>query len=270
MNQNDTINRANANMIKRFGSRHKYTITKDDIERVYSRNLFSIEADAKTKKGSPNGYLTGILYLAPSNISGINTCPAASKGCASACLFEAGRGVMYPVFRARVIKTLAFYLDPSRFETAINESIRQLKVKAKNKGMKPVVRLNGTSDILWEKRTKVIQNHPDVQFYDYTKIASRFKTSLPPNYDLTFSLHETNLERAKEVLSLGGRVAVVFRKELPVSFWGAKVVNGDLTDLRFLDAGGVVCGLIAKGPARTDVSGFVQDIESQIETKKVA
>lgn len=270
MNHIDTINKANGNLYKRFKMRHEFPITLDDIERVYSRTLFSIEADAKTTKGSKNGYLTGILYLAPSNISGINTCPSASKGCSEACLFEAGRGVMYPVFRARVIKTLAFYLDPSRFEASINESIRQLKVKAKNKGMIPIVRLNGTSDILWEKRTKVIQSHPDIQFYDYTKIASRFKTVLPPNYDLTFSLHETNKNQALDVLGLGGRVAVVFRDEPPVSFWGVDVVNGDQNDLRFLDAGNVIIGLKAKGPAKTDFSGFVQDIVSQDETKKVA
>jgi hypothetical protein len=265
MNQSDTLNKANGNLFKRFGKRHKHLITLDDIERVYGRNLFSIEADAKTTKGSSNGYLTGILYLAPSNISGINTCPAASKGCAEACLFEAGRGVMYPVFRARVIKTLAFYLDPERFEAALNESIRQLKVKAKNKDMIPIVRLNGTSDILWDKRTKVIQNHPDIQFYDYTKLSARFKGDLPPNYDLTFSLHETNHHLALRVLRSGGRVAVVFRDDLPETYWGFTVIDGDKTDLRFLDPHGVIVGLKAKGPAKSDKSGFVQDIESQFE-----
>lgn len=255
-----TITKANDNLKLKFGSRHDKPITLDCIAKAYTRNTFSIESDAKTSKGSKNGYLTGILYLAPSNISGINTCPAASKGCAAACLFTAGRGVMYPVFRSRVIKTLAFYLDRSKYIQAIDKSINQLKTKAKNKGMRPIVRLNGTSDILWDRITDLMQSHNDTQFYDYTKISSRFNMRIPDNYDLTFSLHETNIKQAKQVLELGGRVAIVFRNELPVSYWNVPVIDGDSTDLRFLDPQGVIIGLKAKGTARKDLSGFVQDI----------
>ena len=129
--------------------------------------------------------------------------------------------------------------------------------------MEPIVRLNGTSDILWEKRTNVIQSHPNIQFYDYTKIVHRFKTVLPLNYDLTYSLHETNHHLILRILREGGRAAVVFRNDLPVSFWGVDVVDGDKTDLRFLDPKGCIVGLKAKGPAKTDFSGFVQDIENK-------
>jgi hypothetical protein len=261
--------KANENLKKRFGSRHNKPITLSDIEAAYHRNTFSIEADAKTSKGNSKGYLTGILYLAPSNISGINTCPGASKGCSAACLFEAGRGIMYPVFRARVIKTLALYMDRPRYINSIKKSIAKLKVKAKNKGMIPIVRLNGTSDLLWDKISDIITSHPEIQFYDYTKIHQRFKMERPSNYDLTFSLHETNQNEAVNILATGGRVAVVFKNQLPETYWGYTVVNGDTTDLRFLDPNGVIVGLKAKGPAQNDTSGFVQD-PSQIETKKVA
>lgn len=263
------IEKANNNLTLRFGDRHDKEITASCVEAVYSRQQLSIEADAKTRKGSKMGHLTGVLYLAPSNISGINTCPAASQGCTAACLFEAGRGVMYPVFRARVIKTLAFYSDTPRYVASLNESIRKLKVKALNKNMIPIVRLNGTSDILWDKKTDLIQSHPDIQFYDYTKIAARFKMERPANYDLTFSLHETNADQAQDVLKQGGRVAVVFRDKLPESFWGVPVVDGDETDLRFLDPSGVVVGLKAKGDAKRDTSGFVQD-PSQNDIKTIA
>lgn len=263
MDKQKAIIKANENLKKLFPNSYK-PITELDVEKVYSRNILSIESDAKTSKGSKNGYLTGILYLAPANVSGIQTCPGRSQGCEAACLFTAGRGCMYPVFKARVIKTLAFYLDRSRFSDSLHESIRKLKVKAKNKNMVPVVRLNGTSDILFERLTDIMQRNSDIQFYDYTKLSHRFDTSkpvgqLPDNYDLTFSLHEENLANAQKVMQLGGRVAVVFRDSLPDSFWGYPVVNGDSTDLRFLDPKNVIVGLIAKGKAKKDTSGFVQN-----------
>lgn len=262
------LDKANANLKTKFGNRHDKPITLDCIESAYHRNAFSIEADAKTRKGASKGYMTGILYLAPANISGINTCPGSSHGCRSACLFTAGRGVMYPVFRARVIKTLAFYFDRGRYISTINKSIKSLKTKAKNKGMTPIVRLNGTSDLLWEKVSQIITSHPDIQFYDYTKISARFKMRLPENYDLTFSLHEANKSQALEVLKNGGRVAIVFRNEIPEVFWDYPVIDGDKTDLRFLDPKGCIVGLKAKGDAKRDTSGFVQEWDNT--QKKVA
>jgi hypothetical protein len=50
-------------------------------------------------------------------------------------------------------------------------------------------------------------------------------------------------------------VAVVF-DTLPTTYLGRPVVNGDDTDLRFLDPQGVVVGLKAKGRAKKDTSGF--------------
>jgi len=55
-------------------------------------------------------------------------------------------------------------------------------------------------------------------------------------------------------------VAVVFRnKILPETYLGYKVINGDKTDLRFLDEKGVIVGLYAKGKATKDTTGFVID-----------
>jgi hypothetical protein len=55
---------------------------------------------------------------------------------------------------------------------------------------------------------------------------------------------------------MGGNIAVVF-DELPNTYLGKTVVNGDDTDVRFLDGQNVVVGLKAKGRARKDSSGFV-------------
>lgn len=98
-----------------------------------------------------------------------------------------------------------------------------------------------------------------VPFYDYTKIPRR-KT--PPNYTLTFSYSEASgvtRKHAEQVLKTSQNLADVFSsRQLPETFLGRRVINGDHHDLRFLDPQGVVIGLSAKGPARYDTaSGFV-------------
>lgn len=256
------LKRANDNMRAMFPKHKVKPIRMSEIEAVYKRNVLGIGADTKTKKGDKRGYMTGIMYLAPANISGIEMCPMRSAGCSAACLFTAGRGAFLSITRQRIIKTLAYHFDKPRFVETIKKSIRSLLVKAKNKGMVPVVRLNGTSDILWERTTDILQSFPNVQFYDYTKIAKRFLFDIPANYHLTFSLSESNDADARLVLSRGYNVAAVFRKDIPSTFMGIAVLNGDETDLRFLDKPGFVIGLKAKGKARKDTSGFVRELEA--------
>ncbi len=132
----------------------------------------------------------------------------------------------------------------------------------------PVIRLNGTSDIRWENipigdYAHIFAAFPDVQWYDYTKIANR-KTANIPNYHLTFSYSAANPLYAKQVkiaMDKGMNMAVVWRSVhvIPETFMGRKVVSGDADDLRFLDPDGVMVSLYAKGKAKKDTSGFVQD-----------
>jgi hypothetical protein len=228
--------------------------------------LLSIGSDSKTTKGEKYGYLTGILYLAPSDVSGlINTCPHASKGCRLACLYSAGRGAFSNVQKARIEKTRRFVQEQEEFFSDLVKDISSLITKAQKEGKIPCVRLNGTSDIEWEKHRfqglTIFQRFPNVTFYDYTKNKRRMVSSLsdhswPMNYSLTFSRSESNQKACEEVLALGGNVAAVFRVVPPESF-GVHVVDGDLSDLRFLDPAGVVVGLKAKGKAKRDLSGFV-------------
>jgi hypothetical protein len=122
--------------------------------------------------------------------------------------------------------------------------------------------LNTTSDISWEIHG-IFELFPAIQFYDYTKIKKRvikyLTNQYPKNYHLTFSLNETNYNDSMEILKMGGNVAVVFRKDLPTTYKGYQVVNGDVSDLRFLDPNNSIVGLKAKGKAKTDMSGFVLD-----------
>lgn len=229
--------------------------------------LLSIAADAKTVKGQKKGYLTGILYLAPSTQAGLgDLCPKASDGCREACLFRSGRAETFSsINQARIRKTREFMNHRQEFMRALVKDIGRLKRKAKREGLTPVVRLNGTSDISWERikieidgeRKTLSELFPEIQFYGYTKNYLRFTKPLPENWHLTFSRSEENEEKAIEVLRKGYNVAVVF-DGLPKTWKGAKVINGDETDLRFLDEAGVVVGLKAKGSfGKSDDSGFV-------------
>lgn len=225
--------------------------------------LLTINGNPKIAKGDKQGeYLTAILHLSPANLSGYEVYPKRTDGCSASCLNTAGRGGIFKSIQdARKTKTRLFFEDRKGFFTQLKKEIAAFEHKCAKLGVKPAVRLNGTSDIVWEQ-FNVIQSFPNVQFYDYTKIAARFNPRwiLPSNYRLTFSLSENNRLAAESVLNHGGTVAAVFRtKDMPPAWLGARVTNGDATDLRFLDPKGVVVGLSAKGKAKKDTSGFVID-----------
>jgi len=226
--------------------------------------LLTVE-NAKTTKGENLGFLTGILYLAPYNLSGRNVCSHASEGCAAACLFTAGMGIFANVQTARKAKTLLFFRDSKEFIELLEKDITALIKRAKKLGLIPCVRLNGTSDLPWEslggtKRINLFNRFPSVQFYDYTKNPTRFDRQLPANYQLTFSRSECNGDTVTKLMERGENVAVVFSskkgEDLPATWQGREVVDGDLHDLRFLDGKNKVVGLRAKGKAKKDDSGF--------------
>jgi len=215
--------------------------------------------NTKTTKGEALGYLTFIMHLAPSTLSGYNTCPMASEGCASACLNTAGRGRFTAIQEARIRKTKWFFEHRSVFMKQLVKDIEAAIRKADRMGMTPVFRLNGTSDIRWEKVSvpgfrNIMERFPNVQFYDYTKLTNR--RDLPPNYHLTFSRSETNeIDALRMLTQQGMNVAVVF-DTLPEKWAGVMVIDGTETDLRFLDEKCVIVGLVAKGKAKKDNSGF--------------
>lgn len=240
----------------------------------WKTRLLTVE-NAKTSKGESLGYITGILYLAPADESveygGKNLCPFASRGCAAACLFSAGRGRFEKVRKARIAKTLHYVHNNEEFMNNLRNSIKRIVRLAKRSNAKPCIRLNGTSDILWE-RTGIMAEFPDVQFYDYTKSPKRAfdydRGLLPANYHLTFSRSEENGDVVAEVIAdTQTNVAVVFAtKNLPETYMGLKVIHGANHDLRFLDEKGVIVGLKAKGKAKKDTSGFVVHCKQPAKT----
>ena len=234
--------------------------------------------NSKTIKGEKDGYLTGILYLSPADsVTKETLCPYAEiAGCKEGCLYTAGRGIMKPVHMARVRKTIFYLFYRKAFMTILATDIKKLQRKAEREGLTLVIRLNGTSDIQWEhdqyadlcgtvgtmtSYANIFEAFPTIQFYDYTKIPTR---KVPENNHLTFS-YSDRPEYAKVVAKSEAKnptrnIAVVFNGELPTTYRNKAVINGDKTDLRFLDQENVIIGLTAKGKAKHDTSGFVVNL----------
>ncbi len=221
--------------------------------------LTEAASNSKTAKNSKYGrYLSYILHLAPSRVSGTNVCPMASKGCIATCLNTAGRGQFNSVQAARIRKTKLYVHQRDAFMNLLHTDLCAVVRKANKLRLKAVVRLNGTSDLDW---TATVSMYPEIQFYDYTKVIKRIRVSLPPNYHLTFSRSEVNWTDCLEALVSGINVAVVFRGVPPKAFNGVPVIDGDSHDLRFLDRRApCIVALKAKGKAKRDQSGFVVDI----------
>lgn len=252
---------------------------------MFKGSLINSGLNAKTIKGDGDEWETAIMYLAPHKVSLLgNVCANAEVAkCVDGCLFIAGRGGMSNVQQARINKTRRYFEDRAKFMADLVVDLTKFEAYCKRKGVKPAVRLNGTSDIQFEvahpvyidgeRFDNVFEAFPEIQFYDYTKIYKRVYRDLPDNYRLVLSYSEANQGYADKVIEAAKdtctNVAVVYRTkalrdslmtdhlEGETRFMNRKVIDGDSDDLRFLDKHGVIVGLYAKGPAKKDQTGFV-------------
>lgn len=247
-------------------------------------SLLTVDGNPKVAKGASVGVLTGVLHLLPATRYdelraaqglprlGVNLCPFAGT-CAAPCLNTAGQGgipqASYAstvftnnVERGRYRRTHEYFTNRAAFLAQLIAELGKLADLARKYGMEPAARLNGTSDINWAAR------HPEViraaqrlgvRLYDYTKRPVKYVADAPIHYTYSLDVGAGREEHAMDYLRAGGNVAVVFRGGLPETWNGYPVIDGDVTDVRYLDPRGVVVGLKAKGKAKTDTSGFVRD-----------
>ena len=255
---------------------------------AFRGTLIASGQNAKTIKGDKE-YETAIMYLAPHKNSGAgNVCAMAElAGCTVACLYRSGRGGMSSVQQARINKTIRYYQDRAKFMADLVLDIEKFVRYCDRKGVLPAVRLNGTSDIQWEKAhpcyrdgdvkfAHIFEAFPEVQFYDYTKLYNRAYWKLPRNYHLVLSYSGASKYYSDGVTKAyednpDVSMAIVYRTKELVAHHVAnppsdslttneyRVIDGDETDLRFLDPKGCIVGLYAKGPAKKDYTGFVVD-----------
>jgi hypothetical protein len=261
------------------------------------KSLFTI-GNPKTEKSVGWGYLTAVLHLAPYIASGYNVCAFAKMAkCHDPCLNTSGRGGIAKgnatfetpagelpdnaIQHCRIERTKLYFEDRPEFMRRLYRDVIAFLRKCKRENLKPAIRLNGTSDLLWEKEpfpvsdnkrgihmiyTNIFAAFPQIQFYDYSKIAKRFYREMPDNYYLCLSYSQASRKYADMCLmareETGCSLVMVTRKgDAPSELFSIDddFVNGDLHDLRFLDKPGSLVLLKAKGKARTDTSGFVID-----------
>ena len=241
-------------------------ITKTQNYKPVKNLLSKGSTNSKTAK---NNIETYILYLSPErqNSKGVNLCPKASKGCAAACLYTAGRGKFTNVKASRINKSEYYISDKKIFINQLSKELVKIAAKSIKQNKKIAIRLNGTSDQDFISIIKKYNNldllndkqFKNLVFYDYTAILGKIKKYINTSYSLTLSRKEDNESDILQALQLGGNVAAVFRDELPTTYKGFKVVDGDTSDLIMLYNKNVILGLKAKGDAKKDKSGFVID-----------
>jgi hypothetical protein len=211
---------------------------------------------AKMKYSYNKGTMTYCVYLAPYNMSGYQVC-GKGEHCHEFCLNGAGHNkadIIANGFEhskiniSRIKKTKAFYEQRETFMELLIKEIESARQSAKRKNMEFAVRLNGTSDLspllFCYKGKNILEIFPDVQFYDYTKVPTRFNVSDKySNYDVTFSFDGYNWDECEKALARNEKVAVVFEHELPTTYKKYRVINANDSDTRFLDPKGTIMGL---------------------------
>ena len=232
------------------------------MTKIPTTRILAVSQDAKTTKGEKQGYLTGVNFMAQGDTSGYEVCAGRTPSCFSECLGGKGRAEFTPSIPAsRIAKTRWFFEDRTAFMTMLVRDIRALVRKADRLDLTPCVRLNGTSSINWNRslgdgRINVFDLFPDIQLYDYSEQIKQMRKYMrgeqPDNYHLTFSRKENNWHDCVEVLECGSNVAAVFGilkgEAMPDSYRGYQVIDGDDSDLRFLDPQqGLIVGLRPKG-----------------------
>lgn len=201
------------------------------------------------------------LSLAPAGASGHQVCRWRTKACEAGCVAYSGKGGLAGIMEARVLKTRFLASEPQAFVTLVAHEIA--KAVTRHGAEAIAVRLNTFSDLPWERLVPwLFERFAGVQFYDYTKAPDR---STPANYHLTRSATERMGDDEVVALVEGGQnVAVVMspsrHKDLPATWNGLIVIDGDKTDVRYLDPKGVVVGLRAKGTMRRNPMGMVKEV----------
>lgn len=273
-----------------FGGLDGTTVPKHMRDTAVFSTLLTGESVKIIKSNKTHrSWLTAVQYFAPGTAADQwlkkngqkpfvgDLCPRKTRGCfgeeGENCIFSTGQLALPYAQLAMINRTLFYKKHPDLYMELLYHELEIWKNRAKKAKRKLAMRLNGTSDIRWEKLyPQIFRDHPDVMFYDYTKVWERLlgKWGAPPpvmprNYHLTFSRSEENDDAIERLLKERHdvNVAMVFEtrpkigsapaQPLPKVAFGRTVYDGDKHDLRFLDPPGVIVGLRAKGKLRREV-----------------
>lgn len=246
-----------------------------DTVRAVQNLLQAGDGNTKLRKNRARGFRTVGLSLSPHKSAGLgNLCPHASAGCVGACLNHQGMASVWEsIHLSRIAKTVAFYCAREWFIDKLATELTSAQRSADRAGFDLCCRLNVFSDVAWERvAPELFDDFRAVQFYDYTKNPSRVGR-VRPNYWVTFSRSEVNQAESLNLLDSGCNATVVFtdgnlyvgsRKPeyaLPKTWCGFPVLDGDESDLRFLDSRGRkhgrVVGLKLKAASYHELQGAI-------------
>ena len=252
------------------------------------------------------------LALSPAYEEGrFNTCPN-SKSCSKECLgktsggnFMFGGGTDLDMIKGPRLthykRTQAMLRNPKEFAVRLHDEIEASKYGTAMRGNHQGVRLNVLSDIHPKVYESLINAHPEVDFYDYTKNNTK---PVAPNHHLTYSStglsqpagknnvkesienENQNWHTMRNKMEQGHNVAMAFshQKELPTHLHDEEtgnhyqVIDGDTHDFRPLDkvegGKGVIIGLRKKSAKHTQEAaaknsgGFFVHYDPQYQTEK--
>tara|TARA_R100000773_G_C4216934_1_gene115468 strand:+ start:846 stop:1601 length:756 start_codon:yes stop_codon:yes gene_type:complete len=156
-----------------------------------------------------------------------------SAGCMELCLKDAGFAKIFnSVNIARQNKTNYLLNDETGFINQLKKELSNYNKRCIKNNKKGFVRLNTISDYPFYK-TGVMTENPNLIFIDYTKIAKRLHEKLPKNYFLIFSFsgREQYTNQVRIALKTDYPISVVFYNELPKTFLGRQVIDGNKSDL---------------------------------------
>jgi len=204
-----------------------------------------------------------------------NMCVHSTQGCRGACLHTAGRLAMAE--RAKLART-ALYANtgattdgaPSLFWSQMAAEVRRNLARVERQGKRLCVRINGTSDIdvpLW-----LTEQFPSVVFTDYSKRQDLQMGWARPNlYRVLSATENTTDAEIHAEIAAGRNVVVPFTvrrgSDLPQTYLGHRVIDGDKHDLRFRDPQGVIVGLrykLPRGYKNIDHKGFIRNPSAEV------
>ena len=216
--------------------------------------LLGINPSTKIEKGQKINVNTAILYLAPdTTVTNKTICPNASRnGCSNDCLASSGRLGMINGQLAQIRRTLYYLYHNESFMIQLQNEIDKYHKKY---GDTLAVRLNGTSDLNW---AEFIANNPKIQFYDYSKLRNMILKNKNKNHHYTFSgsmYSDYSRKELTKAVDAGLNIALAFNTKgtkkdtlrIPKKLFNKKLVDFDITDVRFKDKKGSIGYLKRKG-----------------------
>ena len=216
--------------------------------------LLGINPSTKIEKGQKINVNTAILYLAPdTTVTNKTICPNASRnGCSNDCLASSGRLGMINGQLAQIRRTLYYLYHNESFMIQLQNEIDKYHKKY---GDTLAVRLNGTSDLNW---AEFIANNPKIQFYDYSKLRNMIVKNKNKNHHYTFSgsmYSDYSRKELTKAVDAGLNIALAFTTKgtkkdtlrIPKKLFNKKLVDFDITDVRFKDKQGSIGYLKRKG-----------------------